>query len=385
MTIRWVRTLMLVALLPVWIFPPERAVDCRQPPGASFLDLSLRRPLPAQPVSANPSPASLSYTLAIYYVLPADIPYNPALYNRLRDSAEEMRSWYQLASGGLTWEYAYPEVVRVYHGLNERQYYLDNGNWWGSLLTEMGSAGYPVWESGIVTLLWAQGAGWWAGAAWGCESQCGMALLGAELFPEFNNPAWSGGECPDPDGHGVEAWPCTPVGAMAHELGHTVGLIHPLDDPLTAPYAWHSLMQSHWNYPDEAPAEARPWGFLRTERKSLRLSPFMKPDQPLTQPFEALDVAVNLPPGSPPPQASFDLLLQGRTVTLTNTTPAADLTYWTFGDQAASSTFSPAHTYAATGVYTVTLRASSINSTMAVVTQTLNISDEKWYLPLVYR
>ncbi|HET7091537.1 MAG TPA: hypothetical protein VFL17_23140, partial [Anaerolineae bacterium] len=241
----------------------------------------------SRPAQANA--IELSYELAVYYALPGDIPFDQEVFNRIEEASLEIQAWYQVATGGATWELAYPEIVRVYHGQNTRQFYKDTGNWWGSLLPEMDSAGLPVWEPGIVVVIWAHGAEWWAGGAQGCGIDCGVVLLGVELFPEFNNPLWTGQDCPDPDGQGVEAWPCTPLGAYAHELGHTLGLIHPLDDPVTAPYAWHSIMQAHWNYPNEAPPEDRPWGFLRSERQHMQSNPFMKTGVPLIQVHQDAD------------------------------------------------------------------------------------------------
>jgi hypothetical protein len=379
-----------VALLAFLLIPPSsqlplvQAQTCTPFPGSPHGAVPCHDILPAPTAAQPPAPLDLLYRLAIYYVLPVDIPYSQEVYQRIREASYEIQAWYQVASGGLTWEFAYPDVVHVYHGAQNRQYYLDHGNWWGSLLPEMGDAGYPIWGEGFVTVLWAQGAGWWAGAAQGCGIDCGIALLGVELFPEFNNPAWSGGDCPDPSGSGADAWPCTPVGAYAHELGHTVGLIHPQDDPLTAPYASHSIMQTHWHYPDEAPAEDRPWGFLRSERQTLRANPFLKLDQPLIQRFEAAQIAVNLPISGTVPAAGFDWNASYNQIQLINATADADLFYWTFGDHQASNEFSPMHTYASSGVYTVTLRASNTDAMMGVFSKAVSIDRIAIHLPLVF-
>jgi hypothetical protein len=194
------------------------------------------------------------YTLAIIHVVPSNVTYNADLHATLVEAALDVQAWYQVATGGSTWRFEYPvEIVETYYGIRTREYYHSNGDWWGSLLAELDGAGWPIWEPGVVTCIWAQGAGWWAGGAMGCSGACGVALLGTEAFPEFNVEAYSGGTCPG--GEGVAAWPCTPVGAMAHELGHTLGLGHPVDhpDPDVAAVASHSVMQSHWNYPDFAP------------------------------------------------------------------------------------------------------------------------------------
>src|SRR5438874_12269953 len=118
----------------------------------------------------------------------------------------------------------------------------------------------------------------------------------------LNNPAWSGGVCPPGDG-GV-AFPCTPLGAFGHEMGHALAsLPHPLDVPETADVAFHSIMQTHWNFPTFASESERPWGFLTVERQKLRASPFLKKDIDLIQ-ANNCDV-VNLPVTGDVPTASF--------------------------------------------------------------------------------
>jgi hypothetical protein len=343
------------------------------------------QPPPAEGTTQSAELVGLTYTLAVFYVLPADIPFDQAIYNRIREASLELQAWYQVATGGMTWEWAYPEIVRVYYGPNPRQYYLDNGNWWGSLLQEMDDAGLPIWEPGMVTGIWAQGAGWWAGAAQGCETECGVALLGVELFPEFDNPAWTEGKtCPDPDGQGGEAWPCTPLGAYIHELGHTLGLPHPIDVPLTEPYASHSIMQTHWNYPNQAPPEERPWGLLQNERQLIHANPFMKTGLPLVQIHQDAEVVVNLPVNGSPPLADFELEVTGCEIQVDDNTQGAVLHYWTFGDYAASSSISPAHAYAGSGTYKVILRASSALAAMSMESRMITVNcPYQIFLPIV--
>ena len=362
--------------------------DCTERQDKPFHCGDILRPPPALATMNREKSQNLTYTLAVYYALPSDIPFDQEVFNRIREASLEIQAWYQVATGGVTWEWAYPEIVRVYQGQETRQFYKSTGNWWGSLLPEMDSAGLPVREPGIVISIWAQGAEWWAGAAQDCGLDCGVALLGVELFPQFNNPVWTGQACPDPDGQGVEAWPCTPVGAYAHELGHTMGLIHPLDDPVTAPYAWHSIMQTHWNYPNEAPPEDRPWGFLRSERQRIGSNPFMKTGVPLVQVHQDADIAVNLPVSGTLPLANFNVEVAGNEARFSNSTQRANLYYWTFGDYEASNIVSPTHMYLSGGVYTVTLRASSDLAMMSVVSRTIVIDmypHDKVFLPVVIR
>ena len=310
------------------------------------------------------------HKLAVYYVIPSDLTYEPALFDRLVTASLDIQSWYQCATGGLTWTFDYPEIVRVYYALQTHDYYKANGDWWGSLLPEMEARGYPIWETGTVTALLARGAGWWAGAAQWCSGQCGVVLLGVESFPEFNDPAYSGGECPG--GQGVDAWPCTPEGAYAHELGHTVGLLHPIDNPPTAAYAYHSIMQSHWNYPDWAGPTESPWGFLTPERATIQTNPFLTAGIDLRQTHEGCDI-VNLPPNGPAPTAQYSFSVTGLDVQFTNLSVGAVRYYWSFGDSTTSNEVNPVHTFDAPNVYTVRLRCSAANAVMAMYQMTVDV------------
>lgn len=71
-----------------------------------------------------------------------------------------------------------------------------------------------------------------------------------------------------------------------------------------------------------------------------------------------------IPEGYVPPvaaQASFTHVLEGSTVTFTNTSETALSYSWNFGDGNTSSDLNPSHTYGADGVYTITLTATDEN------------------------
>lgn len=310
----------------------------------------------AAPAAGEPTEPSAAHALAVYYAVPSDIGVDETVRQRIVEATLDIRAWYQCAAAGLTWQLAFPEIVRVYQADESRDYYRANGDWWGSLPPEMAGKGLPVWQPGTVTAIWAHGAGHWAGGNFGCAGDCGLALLGVELFPEFNDPAYSGQDCPG--GTGVAAMPCVPEGAFAHELGHTVGLPHPSDVPATQAVAAHSLMLTHWNYPDVAPAFESPWGFLSVERAALLGNPFMQTGVDLVQVYEACDV-VNLPVTGPVPLADFDLDISGLTLQTQNFSTGAVLDYWTFGDGGVSNEVHPVHTYGQQGSYAVRLRVMS--------------------------
>lgn len=348
-------TILLLVLSPSW----ARA------------DLDWCRSSKIAPVQQSPSAQTTTGTfqLVVYYVLPSDIPYEDAVYDRIVDASLDVQAWYQCASGGVTWEFASPAIVQVYYADHDRQHYADD-DWWGPLLGEMSANGEPIWQPGTMVAIWARGAGGWAGGAQSCGNQCGTALLGVELFPEFNDPDYSEHVCPG--GVGVGAWPCTPEGAFAHELGHTLGLPHPADVPATAAHANHSVMQTHWNYPDYAPASESPWGLLSLERQSIRGNPFMKSAIGLSQRYPDCDI-VNLPSNGSIPDAEFSVNENCEDIQTTNTSSGASLYYWTFGDGGVSNAVSPAYTYSADGSYELRLRASGTNAMMAEQVVTLSV------------
>ncbi|WP_114779398.1 PKD domain-containing protein [Botryobacter ruber] len=299
----------------------------------------------------------LPYKVAVVYAVPDDVPFNPEVLDTLKEMTAEMQGWYQIATGGRTFEMLYPDTVRVYQGQQDRLYYRDNGDWWGSMLTELQTTGAaPIWTPGIITIIWAHGAGWWAGGAQGCGQDCGTVLLGVELLPKFNNPTYSGGTCPG--GEGVGGWPCTPQGAFFHEFGHTLGLPHPAEIPETSAVAGHSIMQTHWNYPNFAPPFESPWGLLTRERQIIAQNPFMKANIDIFQSIEEADV-VNLPVTGPVPNAAFTYTKIGNEVHFINTSSGATFYYWTFGDGRVSNQVNPTHTFQGPGPFKVTLRASN--------------------------
>ncbi|MEI7661516.1 MAG: PKD domain-containing protein [Bacteroidota bacterium] len=76
------------------------------------------------------------------------------------------------------------------------------------------------------------------------------------------------------------------------------------------------------------------------------------------------------------PSAGFTMVINGLTVTLTNTTTNGVTYNWDFGDGLSSSVESPTHTYATDGIYTITLTATNPNgvstsSTVAFVSTTV--------------
>jgi hypothetical protein len=249
---------------------------------------------------------------------------------------------------------------------NNSAYY--NQDYWGRIITDLTGLGYTPFEVNNIKLLFIKGGGGVALGAQGCGGNCGLGMVGMDLFPEFNTGTYF--NCPS--GTGVFAFPCTPLGAAAHELGHCFGLPHPVDIPATSAVANRSIMQTHWNYPNYAPPSESPWGLLTIERQTLRANPFFQEGITLLQPYEAMTI-LNLPNQGVTPTANFSYNINNFTVTFSNSSTGANLYYWTFGDGAVSNQSDPTYTFPGYGIYTVRLRASNANSMMNMAIMTIPI------------
>lgn len=85
----------------------------------------------------------------------------------------------------------------------------------------------------------------------------------------------------------------------------------------------------------------------------------------------------HLHPVDEPTQASFELVQNGHTIQLTNTSSRAETYVWNFGDGQSAATEHAQHTFGSNGSYIVQLIASSVcnSDTFSIQVSTLGVSD----------
>lgn len=270
----------------------------------------------------------------------------------------DVQAWYQIATGGRTFIIENPdEPIVLALQQNSAYYFVD---YVGRIYNEIFVNGPLDDEIGELKVFFVKGGGGMAAGGNGCGGSCGIAWIGMDIFPEFNTGMYF--DCPP--GTGGQAFPCTPRGALAHELGHAFGMPHPFDTyPLEI--ALHSVMQAHWLYPYYyAVGDEGPWSLLSVERQFLQSSPFLLDTEILIpQPYPEMPVC-NLPDNGAVPEAEYSYSVDGSEVTFYNTTEGAVLYYWTFGNGDVSTEENPVYTFDADGIYDVRLRATGANGMM---------------------
>ena len=310
-----------------------------------------------------------SHTFRIHYLITSDYAYVQAEHDEIIQSMAEIQGWYQAATSGKTFQMINPANPNIVNLPNTSVYY--EPDYWGRIQQDMTNLGYSTFVPGTIDIYFIKGGGGVALGAQFCGVDCGLAMFGMDIYPQFNTGQFF--NCPAAAG-GVAAFPCTPKGAVTHEIGHTLGLPHPNTNSSTSAVANHSVMQTHWNFPyNFAPPTESPWGLLTTERQTVRSNPFFYDEVFLSQKNEDLPI-VNLPNTGIVPTADFTFLIDDKTVTFTNNSINNIDNYWTLGDEAISHEINLVYTFAEYGNYTVRLRTINSNGMMAMEEVTLAVT-----------
>ncbi len=300
------------------------------------------------------------YKLQAYYVVPADIPYAEDHALRVFRTILEMRNWYQAATGGLSFEFLDEEkIIEVYEADQDVAYY--DGNWWELLLNEMKGKGLPVESPGTIAIIWIDGINnisttATAQGGTGCGGDCGAAMLPIRTVLTTTTPP-------------------ADMGIMLHELGHTLGLTHPVEEAdLPLPPEKEPMLYSVMNQTNVRAGDiSAQHGFLTTEKKILYGNPFMKQVTVAFQDFWQVNI-INYPVTGPVPEPQIVVDdIRFKTVTFRTNIDDGLLYYWDFGDGTTSNEPSPTHTYNAKGLYNVTLSVTSKDFMTGRISQFLQL------------
>ena len=293
------------------------------------------------------------------YVVPADkglVQYN---INRIASTTFEMQRWYQTATGGFTFEILDEEnILEVYFADRATSYYEED--WWGLLLNEMKEKGVFVETKGTITMVWIEGIDQVSENALAmgapmCDNNCGAAIL--PINPIFNS----------------EYIP-TDMGPALHEMGHALGLTHPLEkEDLPVSAADSAILQSLMCQGDiRVGKSSYEHGFLTTEKQILKNSQFLKPDVVLYQKFWITNI-INYPVTGEAPTVNFGYEVPSfNSVQFSVSAPAGSLFYWYFGDGTTSNEKDPNHQYSS-GLYNVTLMVTAPNNMATRVSQFIDV------------
>jgi hypothetical protein len=288
------------------------------------------------------------YKVHAYYVIPNDMSYSQDHVNRTIRSFFEMQRWYQTATGGITFEILDEEnIIEIYYTDKASTFYAED--WWNLLLKEMKDKGMPIQSPGTIALLWIEGIVEISETAvaqggQGCDGECGVAIMPVHTIVAQTSPP-------------------ADMGLTFHEMGHTLGLFHPVEESeLPIPAADQPLLSSVMNQGTVRVGNSNAeHGFLTYEKAKLNDSPFLKSGLVFYQDFwESMIINYPVTGTVPEPQIEFQLL-NSRSVSFSTNISNALHYYWYFGDGTTSNEASPTHQFNSSNWYTVTLMVTEKN------------------------
>jgi hypothetical protein len=300
------------------------------------------------------------YRVHAYYVIPADMRYSDDNANRVGRAIIEIQRWYQTATGGLTFELLDEEnIIGVYFADHESSYY--EGDWWNLLLNEMKNKGNPIESSGTIAMIWVEGIQQveddaTAVGADMCNGKCGVAILPMHTIIGIT-------------------WPPTDLGVPLHEMGHTLGLTHPVVEsdlplPVDEEPMLYSVMCQSTIRKGNSSAEH---GFLTNEKATLIENPFLKPFVNIYQDYWLTKI-INYPVTGPVPKAMITSTEVGfHTYKFDTSSDEGLLYYWYFGDGDTSNEPSPTHEFNSAGLFNVTLMVTDSHLMSTRVSQFVEI------------
>ena len=295
-----------------------------------------------------------------YYVVPADMSFSQDNANRVWRAIFEMQRWYQTATGGLTFEILDEEnIVEVYFAERASTYYAED--WWTLLLTEMKDKGHPVQNPGTIAMMWIEGITQINETATalggpGCDGECGAALMPIQTII-------------------ADTQPPADMGIAFHEMGHTFGLSHPVEEAdLPLPTEDQPILSSVMCQATIRVGTSNgEHGFLTHEKSRLINNSFLKPNVIGYQDYWQTKI-INYPVTGPTPEPVITFNLDNsRTVSFSTNIDDALLYYWYFSDGTISNDPSPTHEFNFTGLYNITLMVTDKNHMASRVSQYVQI------------
>lgn len=202
---------------------------------------------------------STTYNVQPILFIPSDYLEDPKNINAINDTFKDIRSWYSgaLEQNNTAYTFEAGNVI-VYKSNKPFSFYkcvdqtatCDNYDGvWGNIQTELLNAGFPLWTPGYSHIIMVKGAGGWSGSS--CTPNCYInwplpgpaSTSGVSILGDWALDAISGTVNRDCYAAlGTACYDQSQRGAIAHELGHTFGLAHAMDDQT-------SLMSAWWLYP----------------------------------------------------------------------------------------------------------------------------------------